>query len=114
MNARKPNETPAHFRIIVALDKVEETFEGSKIIMAKTNEDRDHLAQASDEGEIVAMGPACFNHGRFGDKGHPVIGDRIRFKQYCGYGIHEVDDDGTKHNYIIINDDDFLTIKGVK
>jgi len=102
-------EIAGMFRIIVELDKAEETYGDSNIIIAPNESVLEGFTQASDIGTIVDMGPACFNVERCGTEGHPEIGDRIRFKQYCGYGFHE-EVNGKKTHFTIINDDDFLTI----
>lgn len=109
---RPSTETPAHFKMIIKLDKADEFHKGGTIAVAATMEKFESMEQSSDEGVIVHMGGACFNHDRFTGGLDPVVGQRIRFKQYCGYGFHEIDGDGEKHNYVLINDDDFLTIKG--
>ena len=105
------NERAGLFRIIVRLDSAEEETDwGFQLNSGKDEFER--TVKGSDIGTIIDMGPCCFNVARCtpreGEAQYPKMGDRIRFKQYTGYGFTTKEGEKEVH-YAIINDDDYLT-----
>ena len=93
----------AGHRIIVKVAEFEEKTESGIVIATGESAKREQLGM--DAGEIVEMGPTCFN-----DQSEPwcKVGDYISFARYAGKLL-----DGSP-DYRIINDLDVVAVKESK
>lgn len=98
------------FRIIVEVERIEETTESGIVI--GTSDQIDLAQRGCDIGKVVSIGDAAFRLARFGDKAWCKVGDKIRFKQYAGHAFRQKDHLGRSVGpyYQVINDDDVLSI----
>ena len=92
---------PARHRVLVRPERVEEKTRGGLYVPEHT---RERQQAASIRGELVAAGP---NAWKAFDDGRPWadVGDTVIFAKYGGF---EVEDEETKTEYRLLNDEDII------
>ncbi len=98
------NLVPTGYRVLIKPDPLEETFGDSDIIVVHTDE---RLARAATvTGELVAVGKTAW-----ADSSEPWcrVGDKVIYAKYAGKQIVDPD---TGEEYLVVNDEDILAIRG--
>jgi co-chaperonin GroES (HSP10) len=90
---------PVEFKVLIKLDKVEETTCSGLIIRPDTVRDREQIAQ--ERGTIAAVGGRAFED--FGEP-KPKVGDRVAFSKYVGATMNDAGD--RSQLWRIVNDKD--------
>jgi chaperonin GroES len=107
---------PAGHRILVKPDPVERTSKGGIIIPDTAADGRKYLKTT---GTIVAVGPSAWEAFRRVDRegkmrnGEPwaKVGDHVHYAKNAGYRIL---DEETQEEYIVMQDEDVIVVKGDK
>lgn len=99
----KPGITPVGYRVLVALDVLEEVTVGGIILPGKM---LDRENSASEKGRVIEVSPMAFKGGDWEGCPTPKAGDVVMFQRYAGSEVEG--EDGKK--YRIINDED---LKGI-
>lgn len=96
----RPTRTVA----LIKPDKVEDKSAGGLYLPEVA---RDRLQVAVDRGELIAFG-----EGFFSDLPGPVpkVGDKVLFDRYAGSLITIKQDDGTRQDYRLCNDENIVAI----
>lgn len=96
---------PAGHRVLVQPDAVEETTESGIVINTPESTKMEQAGQ--ERGTVIAIGP---NAWKAFDDGTPwaAVGDRVIYSRYAGRVVQDPDDKETR--YVILNDEDILTL----
>lgn len=107
---------PCGHRVLLVLDKLEETdetFKSAKLAGIEIPKEFREVRleqNAVDRGVVVSIGSTAFKD--FGGEPWCAVGDYIAFARHSGKYIT---DPGTKEEFVLINDEDIVcVIKGAK
>ena len=102
---------PTGYYILVEVEAVEETHEGSSILMIQDERKREHGGR--DVGVIKEFGPIAFQ-GYADCKGPEdwgcKVGDKIEFNRYDGKTPRMAENNPELANLRIINDNDIIAV----
>ena len=100
---------PAGWRVLIEPIKIEEKTEGGIVLPTAAVEAKEHLRYI---GRVVAMGPLCYKHAKFGDAGPWCkVGDMVAYGAYAGQEIKIRNKAGDKYVSLkLINDDEVLSV----
>ena len=110
-SSNKTRIRPTGYYVLVEVDVVEETHEGTSIVML--NDERTREAGGRDIGTIVEFGPICFQG--YADCKKPSdwgckVGDKVEFNRYDGKTPRLAESDPELANLRIINDNDIIAV----
>ena len=94
--------TPAGYRLLIKADPVETVSKGGIITIASLESEKMERA-AQTNGTLVAVGEQAWS----GDKPWAKVGDRVSYIRHAGKLIS---DPSTQEDFLIINDEDVLSI----
>jgi len=101
---------PAGWRILIEPIKIEEKTQSGIVLPTQAVEAKEHLRYI---GRVVAMGPLCYKHSKFGPGQEPwcAVGDFVAYGAYAGQEIKVRDRAGQKFVSLkLINDDEVLSV----
>lgn len=95
---------PAGWRILVKPIDVEELSKGGIVMPASVIEAQEHLRNVA---QVVAMGPLCYKHAKFGDTGPWCkVGDWVIVGEYAGQSLQVRNTDGGMTTLKFLSDDE--------
>jgi len=101
---------PVGWRVLIEPIKVEEKTQSGLVLPEQAREAKEHLRSI---GRVVAMGPLCYQHAKFGPKPDPwcQVGDYVAYGAYSGaeLKVRSRNDDGWV-SLKLINDDEVLSV----
>ena len=101
---------PTGWRILVEPIEIDDTTSGGIALPTQAVEAKEHLRYI---GRVVAMGPLCYKHSKFGKEEKPwcQVGDMIAYGAYAGQEIKVRNEAGDKYVALkLINDDEVLSV----
>ncbi len=104
---------PTGFRVLIKVEPIEDTHQGTSIIMVQDEAKREHGGR--DIGEVIEFGPICYK-GYADCKGPEdwqaglKVGSRVEFNRYDGKISRAAELDESLTDYRIINDEDIIAV----
>lgn len=104
---------PTGFRVLIKVKSIDETHQGTSIIMVNDEAKREHGGQ--DVGEVIEFGPTCYK-GYAGCEGPEdwqaglKVGSQVEFNRYDGKVPRAAEIDESLSDYRIINDEDIIAV----
>jgi co-chaperonin GroES (HSP10) len=95
---------PTRYTVLLRKDNVEEKTAGGIVITSDLRETEEWTVTT---GVMVAMGSLAFTENGSPWEDRPVVGQRVRIKEYTGQRF--IGDDGEK--YLQVNDTDIIGVK---